>query len=57
MFEEWKRGDYQKNLWSPPRRRNRGRPKLSWAELIRGPMGEKGLMEKNGMTEATGGRR
>jgi hypothetical protein len=57
MFEEWKRGDYQKNLWSPPRRRNRGRPKLSWAELIRGLMGEKGLMEKNGMTEATGGRR
>jgi len=28
--------------WSPPRRRKRGRPKLTWGEGIRGPMGEKG---------------
>ena len=31
--------------WSPPGRRKRGRPKLTWAEGIRGLMGEKGLME------------
>jgi len=29
--------------WRPPGRRKRGRPKLSWAEGIRGLMGEKGL--------------
>ena len=29
--------------WSPPGRRKRGRPKLTWAEGIRGLMGEKGL--------------
>jgi hypothetical protein len=29
--------------WRPPGRRKRGRPKLSWAEEIRGLMGEKGL--------------
>jgi len=29
--------------WRPPGRRKRGRPKLSWAEWIRGLMGEKGL--------------
>ena len=28
--------------WSPPGRRKRGRPKLSWAEGIGGLMGEKG---------------
>ena len=33
--------------WSPPRRRKRGRPKLTWAEGIRGLMGEKGLMGKD----------
>ena len=33
--------------WHPPRRRKRGRPKLTWAEGIRGPMGEKGLMEED----------
>jgi len=33
--------------WSPPGRRKRGRPKLSWAEGIRGLMGEKGLTEKD----------
>jgi hypothetical protein len=31
--------------WRPPGRRKRGRPKLTWAEGIRGLMGEKGLME------------
>ena len=29
--------------WRPPGRRKRGRPKLTWAEGIRGLMGEKGL--------------
>ena len=43
--------------WRPPERRKRGRPKLTWAEGITGLMGEKGLMEKTGMTDATGGRR
>jgi hypothetical protein len=33
--------------WRPPGRRKRGRPKLSWAEGIRGLMGEKGLMEED----------
>jgi hypothetical protein len=28
--------------WNPPGRRKRGRPKLSWAEGIRGLMGGKG---------------
>ena len=32
--------------WSPPGRRKRGRPKLTWAEGIRELMGEKGLMEE-----------
>jgi len=32
---------------SPPGRRKRGRPKLTWAEGIRGLMGEKGLMEED----------
>ena len=31
--------------WSPPGRRKRGRPKVTWAEGIRGLLGEKGLME------------
>jgi len=31
--------------WRPPGRRKRGRPKRTWADGIRGPMGEKGLME------------
>ena len=42
--------------WSPPGRK-RGRPKLTWAEEIRGLMEEKGLMEETGMTEANGRRR
>jgi hypothetical protein len=33
--------------WRPLGRRKRGRPKLSWAEGIRGLMGEKGLMEED----------
>jgi hypothetical protein len=31
--------------WRPPGRRKRGRP-ITWAEGIRGRMGEKGLMEE-----------
>ena len=33
--------------WSPPGRRKRGRPKLTWEEGIIGLMGEKGLMEED----------
>jgi len=33
--------------WRPPGRRKRGRPKLTWVEVIRGLMGEKGLMEED----------
>ena len=33
--------------WRPPGRRKLGRPKLTWAEGIRGLMGEKGLMEED----------
>ena len=33
--------------WRPPGRRKRGRPKLTWAEEIKGLMGEKGLMEED----------
>jgi len=33
--------------WNPPGRRKRGRPKLTWAEGIRGLMGEKGLVEED----------
>jgi len=33
--------------WRPAGRRKRGRPKLTWAEGIRGLMGEKGLMEED----------
>jgi len=33
--------------WLPPGRRKRSRPKLSWAEGIKGLMGEKGLMEED----------
>jgi hypothetical protein len=31
--------------WRPPGGRKRGRPKLTWAEEVRGLMGAKGLME------------
>jgi len=42
-------GRLPKNVmkWSPPGRRKRGRPTASWAEGIRGLMGEKGLMEED----------
>ena len=33
--------------WRPPRRRKRGRPKLTWAEGIRELAGEKRLMEED----------
>jgi hypothetical protein len=33
--------------WSRPGRRKRGRPKLTWAEEIRGMMEESGLMEED----------
>jgi hypothetical protein len=33
--------------WRPPGRRKRGGPKLTWAEGIRGLMGEKGLMSED----------
>jgi hypothetical protein len=33
--------------WSPPGRRKRGRPKLTWVEGIRGLMGEKRLVEED----------
>jgi hypothetical protein len=33
--------------WSPPGRRKRGRPKLTWVEGIRELMGEKGLVEED----------
>ena len=33
--------------WSPPGRRKRGRPKLTWAEEISGLMEEKELMEED----------
>ena len=32
--------------WCPPGRMKLGRPKLTWAEGIRGLIGEKGLMEE-----------
>jgi hypothetical protein len=32
--------------WDPPGRKQ-GRPKLTWAEGIRGLMGEKGLVEED----------
>ena len=43
--------------WRPSVRRKRGRPKLTWAEEIRGMMGEKRLNEKIGLIEAIGGER
>jgi len=33
--------------WSSPGRRKRGRPKATWAEGIRGLLGEKGLIEED----------
>jgi len=40
-------GRLPKEVKSPPGRRKRGRPRLTWAEGIRGMMGEKGLMEED----------
>ena len=51
MFNEWKSGDCPKKKvmkWSPPGRRKRGRPKLTWEEEIRRLMEKKGLMEEDG---------
>jgi len=33
--------------WLPPGRRKQGRSKLTWAEGIKGLMGEKGLVEED----------
>jgi len=33
--------------WIPPGRRKRGRPKATWAEGIRGLIGDKGLIEED----------
>jgi hypothetical protein len=33
--------------WRPSGRKKRGRPKLTWAEGIRGMMGETGLKEED----------
>jgi len=43
--------------WRPPWRIKRGRPKRTWADGIRGLMGEKELMENDWNDRATGGRR
>jgi hypothetical protein len=47
-YSENGRGETTKIVtkWSPPGRRKRGRRKATWAEEIRGLMGEKGLMEE-----------
>jgi hypothetical protein len=49
MFKERKREELPKEVmkWRPPGRRKRGRPKLTWAEGIRGLIGEKGLVEED----------
>ena len=44
---EKKRVTKNVNNCSPRGRRKRGTPKLTWAEGIRGLMGEKGLMEED----------
>ena len=42
------RGETAKKSYEmEPTRRKRGRPKLTWAEEIRGLMEEKGLMEED----------
>jgi hypothetical protein len=43
-----KEGRLRKDVmkWRLPERRKRGRPELTWAEGIRGLMGEKGLLEE-----------
>ena len=56
MSREWKRGRLAKEVmkWRPTGRRKRGRPKLNWAEGIRGLMGEKGLMEEDWNDKSNG---
>ena len=44
-MEEW-RLPKKVLKWRPSGRRKRGGPKLTWAEGIRGLMGEKGLLEE-----------
>jgi len=46
---ENERGETTKKVmkWSPPGRRKRGRPKATWAEGIRGLLGERGLREED----------
>ena len=48
-FQRMEEGRLPKKVmkWSPLGRRKRGRPKLSWAEGIRGLVEEKGLMEED----------
>ena len=42
MFRQWKRGDYQKIYeMEHTRKKKRGGPKATWAEGIRGLMGER----------------
>ena len=38
---------FSMHIVCPPGRRKRGRPKATWAEGIRGLMGEKGLIEED----------
>jgi len=49
ISKEWNRGGLPKYVmkWRPPERCKRGRPKLTWAEGIRGLIVEKGLMEED----------
>ena len=49
LVQRMEEGRFPKEVmkWRPPGRRKRGRPKLTWAEEIRGLMGEKGLMEED----------
>ena len=48
MSTEWRRGGYQKSTeMAAIREKKTGGPKLTWAEGIRGMMGEKGLMEED----------
>jgi len=48
-YQRMEKGRLPKEVmkWSPPGRRKRVRPKLTWAEGIRGLMGEKELMEED----------
>ena len=52
-------GRLQKEVmkWRPLRKRKRGTPKLTWAEAIKGLMGEKGLMEEEWNDRSKGRKR